>query len=215
MSHESSLPIQLDAPFARYALLTGATLLVGSKSMKADVVYTLGPTADFTQGSHTLDLNGDGVNDFLFTGWGSVAPNIRVYGNDVPIPTDHTAFNNYILVYQSQQTNAVPLSVGEVIGIGTDNGVFTDGDEGTSGFAATGPLFLGLVFDDTNGYYYYGFAEFESFVYQGFAYETTPYTPITTFDVNTASAPEPDSLGMLALGAAGLEILRRKRANLV
>lgn len=78
-------------------------------------------------------------------------------------------------------------------------------------FTATGLEFLGLNFYDSNGNQYFGFAEFDPQNFIGFAFDNNPGTAITTFDVAQSPAPEPSTLATLALGAAAMEFIRRKR----
>jgi len=217
--HKNPFPIQLNARFARYALLTGATILA-AKPARGDVVFTLVPATDFTSGVHTLDVNDDSIPDYIFSGFGTSAPEVRVLGLSVISISSSFANTDFTGTFSTALVNrvafagdtglisAVAFGTGEVIGtsLSWEEGVAA----GMSAFGASGPLFLGLQFFDTNGAIHYGFAESDPWNFDGFAFETLANTSITTFDLTT---PEPGSLGMLALGAAGIEILRRKRAN--
>ena len=81
-------------------------------------------------------------------------------------------------------------------------------------FSTTGVLFLGLQFFDTHGNRYYGFAEFDPWAFDGFAFDNLPNTLITTFDLN-ASVPEPSALRYFAtkkVPAIGLHRSRTGRA---
>ncbi len=218
MIYKNVLPIQLDARFARYALLTGAAILA-AKPAKASVVFTAVTPTDFTAGVHTLDVNGDGFNDYVFSGVGG-SQGAFVVGNTISF-FEFVTFSGCCGICcssfsQSERDMLVldPTNSFDVMAFGTGatigSGVSYVGCGAMADFSATGPLFMGLQFFDTNGAIHYGFAEFDPWNFDGFAFELLPDTSITTFDVN---APEPGSLGMLALGAAGLEILRRKRAN--
>ena len=211
MQNLKSIPFQLDARFARYALLASAAI-VAAKPAKASVVTTVESTPiDFTSGAHTLDVNGDGLIDFYFTGLSS-AMGTSTFGY---IPTVGQSSVIYGVAFDEFVVNEGGLQVaalGTGVSIGFSGGEPFEFEGAMAEFTATGILFAGLEFYDTNGMLHYGFAEFDPGQLLGYAYESTPYATITTFTL-PAAVPEPDSLKMLALGAVGLEILRRKRAR--
>jgi hypothetical protein len=193
---------KLDTRFARYAILSGAAILPA----KADVVTTVEATPiDFATGSHSLDINGDGLTDFFFSG-------IEAYGAHT------TGFFTTVFLGSSFITNG-PVNDGlEVTGGGTEvaalglGAVVGPGDvfepqNPMDNFTATGILFAGLEFYDTNGLLHYGFLEFDPQMLLGYAFETSSNTPITTFNLD---APEPGTLSLLALGVTALIALKRK-----
>lgn len=210
MPNTKPLPFQLDARFARYALLAGAAV-VGAKSANASVITTVEPTpVDFTTGVHSLDLENNLVVEFVFSGI-NTAIGVSTTGfyssffNGSSYITDGVVFDQFVVNDGGVQVAA--LGTGVVIGPG-DSYEF---DEQMAEFTASGILFAGLEFYDTNGQLHYGFAEFDPGQLIGYAYDNAINTPITTFNLTSTSAPEPSSLALLALGAAGLEVLRRKR----
>ncbi len=212
MQDPKSLPFQLDARFARYALFAGAAI-VAAKPAKASVVTVVEPTPiDFTTGFHSLDVDNNGVIDFVFTGI-----NAAMGESTLGFFTTSTGGSSFLtvgVVFDQFVVNDGGVQV-EALGTGVVIGPNAQYqfDEQMAEFTVTGNLFAGLEFYDTNGQRHFGFAEFDPGHLLGYAYDNVPNTPITTFDVTSTAAPEPGSLAMLALGAAGLEMVRRKRAR--
>ena len=71
--------------------------------------------------------------------------------------------------------------------------------------------YLGLEFEGSDGNIHFGWAYFDSIGnLEGAAYNTVPDQRILAGQ--TSSTPEPGTLGLLALGALGLGLWRRKNA---
>jgi hypothetical protein len=209
MKHKKSLPVQLDSRFARYALLAGAAV-AAAKPAKGSVIVVVEPTPiNFTTGTHSLDVNGDGITDFYFSGLSfatGASTSILLTGSGLTF----AVFDGLYGIGAGTFFQAEPLTAGYVIQENPSVPFFSS--YATMGaFTFPGTLYLGLQFYDTSGMLHYGFAEFDPGQLLGYAYQSAPNTPITTFDVT--ATPEPGSLELLALGAAGLEVLRRTRAR--
>jgi hypothetical protein len=209
----NSLSFQIDARFARYALLTGAAL-IASKPAKASVIATLLTGADFTSGSHSLDLNNDGIADYIFstfTHGGSSG--VALMGQ-----SSSFLFGGPLVAQMVDDidSGAIGYDTGAIIGTDLTGqaGIFFDGIAVVNDLSENDPLFVGLRFFDGNGDGHFGFAEYDPTHFIGVAFETDVDASITTVDLTTSStAQEPRSLEMLAVGAAGLELLRRRRAK--
>lgn len=203
---DRNIPARLDVRLARYALLAGAAIASSSPAV-AGVITTVLPSpvdliadpnyaaafpleVDFFSGATVFSTLGLGIRgltagvlDFFFFGG-----------------------------HSGQTGVAFRYSIGDVIGV---TGTASPGNAGPEAltlddFTSPGLGFIGvdLVFGTSNGY---GFVELRGTSVLGFALENNSNTPITVFDVTAATVPEPGTFGLLALGAAGLAAVRRRK----
>jgi hypothetical protein len=195
-----------------YATLAGAGTAAATPA-KAEVVYT--PTHQTFQFRYRLDLNNDGIADFLLSssylsGYGRVEVAPIVFGNHIVATPQSCSLG-------PSPQGAAPLHSGAVIGQGAP---FLKGAKcmaSLDSFNSDGPWqqgdtrYLGLVFE-VNGTNHFGWARIRrnSFFCEGcvaailgYAYETIPGKPIVAGDEGAAAAGSEDrpTLGMLALGA--------------
>jgi len=229
---EVSLARGLERNLLAYATAAGAALLPFSLPADAQIIYTPSnipmtlPTGN--QGALTqLDLNNDGKPDFTFSLIYSATVFSSAFRSDraLTIAADQTG--NEILGaagINGLPPTAAAVPAGRKIGAQND---FTPLDAIMAIEAYFGPnsirnsgswryvqtAYLGLKFL-INGQVHYGWARikfpapgnYELPSIYGYAYESTPNTPIvagqTSGTASTASPP-PGSLGMLAAGAAG------------
>ena len=215
---------------AAYALAAGGAslgILTGAQRAEAKIVYTKTNLQFLLHAS--LDINGDGVTDFyidqvinintspgtLFTLYASGAP-----GNEV------RGYRYFVNV-----ANASRLSKGARIGasgVFYSRGLMADDGPCCGTFGAwknDGSGFLGLKFQ-IDGRTHFGWAQISidaKYPYRGivagYAYNTVPNEPIRAGQTSEGDfigemPPRPATLGLLALGAPGLDIWRPRRQKL-
>lgn len=243
----STLPSNLDRSLSSYALFAsaaGVSLLALTQPAAASIVYT---QVHHDIGKATLlDLNGDGINDFRITHTVSSICNGSHCGIRQTQAID--TFNRLSISGAGASNQALGAGgyisqLGPGVTVGS-NGAFQGnkllgGIYGVDGevLSQYGPWrqgggthkgYVGLKFT-INGETHFGWARVITLsgfstafraVLTGYAYETTPNTPIITGKTSSAThasvAPEiapavsHQSLGTLALGTNGLSIWRRK-----
>jgi hypothetical protein len=218
---------KLDKNLAAYMAAAGAagvSMLALAQPAEAKIVFTPAHTMIPLHGSLPLDLNNDGVNDFIFSN--------SFYGHASHLYIDQLGPANQVFHL------GAALPAGVRIG---NRGSFVDValmafEATTSGITSSysGPWkdahqrFLGLKFS-VNGETHYGWARLTvtakggiSATLTGYAYETVPNKPIITgkiFGQDGASVAAPEAalapsdqtptLGTLARGADAVAIWRR------
>jgi len=145
--------------------------------------------------------------------------NYGVYSNAAPMGYGQPYYN-YLQVGSNGYVNQ--FNKGDTIGPGTTDNINTTNAylfNPPGGYWSDGVGYMGLMVADTNNdtdFYRFGwarvvFGQEEAIIrvtLTDFAIELEPGVPIKAGQV-----PEPSSLGLLAMGAAGLAHLRRRRAK--
>jgi hypothetical protein len=214
---------KLDKKLAAYTLAGAAAFATPALAHADGITYL--PNVDTTvpQGnSYSFNLSGPSSADVVL----SAALGTVNNGNAVD-PSNNITFatNNNAEVYGGGiPGNADPLAAGGLLDPSNPNGWNPAGKLGnydtvtntTQGLWSPGTdAFLGFYFQGTNGPQA-GWAEVTtgaadaSFEVLSYAYQDQANTPILAGQ--TAATPEPGTMALIALGAAGLFALRRRRA---
>ncbi len=225
---------RLDKNLAAYVMAAGAAgaSLLAAQSAEAKIVYTQANITIAPRTTVPLDLNHDGVNDFVLSRW--------QYDQVSHFSVVHNAASNGV-ISKSQELGAgaaaaLPFGVQigpnrPFVGVGS---MATEGSQSGIIFFSGGPWkdahnrYLGLRFS-VNGETHYGWARLTVTAkggivatLTGYAYETVPNRPVITGKISgpdvagavgaqewLAPSGRSATLGMLARGAESLAIWRR------
>jgi hypothetical protein len=215
---------RLEKKIAAYAIASAA-VLAAPAAAHASVVYTaVNQTVDGTTtgATYTFDPGGLSSDDITLEAILGVPSVPAGTENDVDVSAGAGA--GIVETFEPPfETYATALSGGSAIGSASNFG--TGGKlASNAGFGPFEPqwptngsdAYLGFYFTDSSNDTHYGWAEIsavagatsDSFTLVGYAYQTTAGVTIDT----PSAVPEPSSLALIALGAAGLVVLRRRRA---
>ncbi len=225
-------PQPLARPLSRrlfaYATMAGAGVAAGTRAAEAEVVYT--PTHSNIHFNYPLDLNNDGIPDFRILS--SSLSGISYLGVS-PIPKGNKIAASVLIRTCSGigPVTAAALNAGAEIGPGVsfqrsancmaagfsglNYGPWADVKSGYLGFAFVigGQVHYGWARLYVNQFYCRGCqARLE-----GYAYETVAGKAIRAGDEGKGAdeaSVAPGSLGMLALGAPGLDLWKRPKNEL-
>jgi hypothetical protein len=214
-----------------YAMAAGAAgvgLLAAAPPANAEIVFTHAHTT-FTNGQLFLDINHDGVNDFVLSIY-TFVPGLK----DRRMAARGLTPLNGVLGSNGSSYPPVALRPGYSIGpegpffqreAPAANVAATFGTVVTGPFPNAGNRYLGLKFN-IDGQVHYGWAEVNvkagvsahkpgiSATLLGYAYETVAGEPLragqTSAKAETATTVPGASLAMLALGAPALNLWRRE-----
>lgn len=218
-----SLP-SLDKRLVAYALGAAGTIMIAQPA-NASIVYTQ-VNVTISSGILPIDLNQDGRPDFAlhnyFVGSSYSVQAITIRGN--PSDSQAAVIGRTKAIFHF--ASALPLNYSIGSGIPKSFVNLQGGNHAYIGGGITN-RFLGLRFS-VSGQVHYGWArittkgngvgKLATIQLTGFAYETNPNTTILAGDRGPsagASVQEPPavrlpSLGLLSLGAAGLNVWRRE-----
>jgi len=221
------------------ALAAGVGLFVLSSPAEGKIVYTAAHKTIFPNTTLFIDLNNDGTQDFSISNrasHGGTSHN-KFYNGDVVLSGLGRSTNAAVPYYQFVAALNPRVTVGSQTRFGGSGFMFNCVVTNSFG-SQTGPWsqvksrYLGLRFS-INGQIHYGWARLSSklgtlpcqvtLVLSGYAYETVPNKSIETGKMSgpdSAEGPESNnetlndnSLGFLALGASGLSIWKRNKAE--
>lgn len=205
-----------------YALLAGAAVALPVSS-QASVIFTNVSLTTTGTNFFDLDVNGDGFNDLAFTAYANTTGSggFQVAENTVGV------FTGAQLVVDGSN-NLIDLAPGATIDASNTylSGTGILSKEGiTSIFPTDGttPGYLGFQFTAIDGVHY-GYLQvstllgskttFDKIFVTQIAYDSSKNTGIVIPTGTTPpDVPEPDTLCLFAVGAIGIEILRRRRAK--
>jgi hypothetical protein len=209
---KASLPQALEKRLAVYALAAGAGMLALAAPTQASIIVDTTPIS-FPSSSPYLTINGVQQLDFDAV-FGTGSGSLKVF----------SPFGNGA----SAEIIVAPLTKGAAIGPGrsfVSFGTLASNfphSSGVHGPCANKTGYLGFEFK-SHGHTYFGWAHLsvkanptagESGVISEFAYDTLPGQTIDAGQTSQPSpTPEPGSftLSLLALGAAGLFVLRKRK----
>jgi hypothetical protein len=208
-------------------VIAGAGIAATMQTANASIVHVTpngSPVAvDGPTGVFDVDLDGDTVNDFTFT----------VDLAEIRVATPGT--NAVVMSFGNTYADRLPGGVALPGGLN-----FIGGPSGQAlafGYYSSfqfGPWvnnqggFLGLRFNNASGTHYGWLqgagdvaSEVKTFTITDWAYESCPGVGISTGATSGGGAcdspggqtPEPSTMGLLALGALGLPLLRRRKAR--
>jgi hypothetical protein len=225
------LNARLDKKLLAYAVAASAAAL--TQSAEAKIVYTPANIPISTARYFSLDLNNDGIRDFIFTvGIG--------HGQDLGVqPTllqpQNAIWGNASARFASALSSGVSVGPGAPFHAGSlrmEEIIFSSGQYSSFGpWLGAQNKYLGFSFV-IRGKVHYGWARlnvsarniFTATAVTGYAYETTPNTPIVTGQTKSVDGAGPQafapdvlsppvrqspSLGLLACGASGLAAWRK------
>jgi hypothetical protein len=254
VSPPSSTPIKLSDAINRHlnmytltATAAGVGLMALVQPVQAKIVYT--PAHE--KFPVTLDLNHDGIGDFILASGGDASSGGNVWGYAWVYAPRGQFGNQDVATAKGAYQPAVALRAGSRIGPGR---IFGDGDILVEHFSHVGRgssytlwedqwanggkglknRYLGLKFM-ISGQVHFGWARVTvttsgrtfAATLTGYAYETVPNRSIIAgktkgpgnhvggeqvSPTSLAPAPKPATLGMLALGARGVPLSRRKES---
>jgi len=204
----------------------GVGLLAATPSADAEVVFTPASTT-FTSGSVFIDLNHDGINDFVLSIFNFAASDRR-------LDADAVGHQNGVLGYDLSSYGPQVLKAGYRVGPGgmffpvglAANVAATNGSVISGPFPNVGIRFLGLKFN-IDGQAHYGWAALNvkarahdhipdlRVTLLGYAYETVADRGLRAGEgapqfYESKADPQPGTLGVLALGAPALNLWRRE-----
>jgi PEP-CTERM motif len=206
-----------------YALVAGAavTLPVGAYATPIYTPLNIVIPGTPTGNSYLLDVNGDNIPDLLFVAQSDFL-GLTFAKNAVFSASASYAIETFGL-------NQVPsdLLPGTVVNTLGNFGGLQPGVLSKELFAAEFPIdgktpgYLGFTYNDADGTHY-GYVQLttllgnpiigtDKIIIQGVGFESSPNTTIVARDVT--ATPEPGTLGLFALGAVGLGMLRRWRSQ--
>jgi hypothetical protein len=211
-----------------YALAAGATgiaMLAAAPSAEAEIVFTPANHVITTNHKITLDLNHDGIGDFIISNHAFCTTDIcgrtlralpAAAGNQVEGMKSIFILKFASALQRGAQIGPSAVFSGKIMAVsGTEYG-------SGGNWQNVADRYLGLKFS-INGAIHYGWARFSvtsgngtiTATLSGFAYETVANRPITagkTKGPAEISAPRelaPATPGLLAMGAPGLALWRR------